>query len=440
MMKNVYSVGYGQLDRKDFQLDVLYEGAKLGKKRYLPPDPVAQQFKGQPLLSLLNLDRLNDQNDPQPNGFFDYVEGFTVIPSQSRIIFPELEPFGHALDSIYTNQADRDKYLFYSLYDTIKAIAQTYANLDRFMIEGKSTSTSNSDYQLGYNIPRGSVSVTAGGQILRENIDYEINYDLGTLKIINPAIISTGLPVQVQYENNATFGIQQKNYIGLRLDYLVNQHLSLGATMVRLGERPFFTKTNYGEDPIRNTMIGADFDYRNEVPRLSKWLDKLPFYSTTTPSSITAYGEVAELIPGHPKQIGKGSSGQSYIDDFEGTRSSIDLRFPLINWTLASVPQNAVDQNGNILFPEATLNNDLSSGYNRAKIAWYNIEPVLQERNNPNNPLRNNLVELSKPESRLVLQQEIFPERTTNLGQGQLTTFDLAIIPVKRALTISELM
>ncbi len=186
MMKNVYSVGYGQLDRKDFQLDVLYEEPSLGKKRYLPPDPVSQQFKGQPLLSLLNLDRLNDQNDPQPNGFFDYVEGFTVIPSQSRIIFPELEPFGHSLDSVYTNQADRDKYLFYPLYDTIKAIAQTYANLDRFMIEGKSTSTSNTDYQLGFNIPKGSVTVTAGGQVLKENIDYEINYDLGTLKIINP--------------------------------------------------------------------------------------------------------------------------------------------------------------------------------------------------------------------------------------------------------------
>ena len=149
-------------------------------------------------------------------------------------------------------------------------------------------------------------------------------------------------------------------------------------------------------------------------------------------SSITAYGEVAELIPGHPKQIGKGSSGQSYIDDFEGTRSSIDLRFPLISWTLASVPAKCRRSEREHSFSEATLNNDLSSGYNRAKIAWYNIEPVLQERNNPNNPLRNNLVELSKPESRLVLQQEIFPERTTNLGQGQLTTFDLAYYPSEK--------
>ncbi|HEV8286347.1 MAG TPA: cell surface protein SprA [Chitinophagaceae bacterium] len=423
MMKNVYSVGYGQLDRKDFQLDLLYEEPSLGQKRYLPADSVLQQYKGQPILSLVNLDRLNDQNDPQPNGFFDYIEGFTVISSQSRIIFPVLEPFGHDLDYIFSNQAARDKYLYYPLYDTIKAIAQTYANLNRFKIEGRSTSGVNSDYQLGYNIPKGSVTVTAGGQILRENIDYEINYDLGTLKIINPSIISTGLPVQVQYENNATFGLQQKNYIGVRLDYLVNRHLTLGATMVRLGERPFFTKTSYGEDPIKNTMIGADFDYRNNIPRLSKWLDKLPFYSTKAMSSINAYGEFAALIPGHPKQIGKGRNGQSYIDDFEGTRSSIDLRFPLINWTLASVPQ------GNGLFPESALNNDLASGFNRAKIAWYNIEPVLQERNNPNNPLRNNLTELSKPESRLVLQQEIFPEKTTNLGQGVLTTFDIAYYP-----------
>lgn len=432
MMKNVYSVGYGQLDRKDFQLDILYEEPSLGEKRYLPPEPVLPAHKGEPILTQINLDRLNDQNDPQPNGLFDYIEGFTVISSQSRVIFPVLEPFGHDLDYVYGNQADRDKYLYYPLYDTIKAIAQTYANLNRFKIQGRSTSASSSDYQLGFNIPRGSVTVTAGGQILQENIDYEINYDLGTLKIINPSIISTGLPVQVQYENNATFGLQQKNYIGLRLDYLVNRHLTLGATMVRLGERPFFTKQSYGEDPIRNTMIGADFDYRNNIPRLSKWLDKLPFYSTKAMSAITAYGEVAGLMPGHAPQIGKGNSGSIYIDDFEGTRSSIDLRFPLINWTLASVPLNSVDQTGNILFPEAALNNDLASGYNRAKIAWYNIEPVLQERNNTNNPIRNNLVELSKPEARQVLQREIFPQKTTDLAQGILTTFDLAYFPKEK--------
>ena len=211
--------------------------------------------------------------------------------------------------------------------------------------------------------------------------------------------------------------------MGLRLDYLASKKLTLGGTIVRLGERPFFIKQSYGEDPIRNTMYGLDVDYRNNIPRLSKWLDKLPFYSTKAMSSITAYAEAAMLDPGHAKQIGKGNKGQIYIDDFEGTRSGIDLRFPLVSWTLASVPQ------GNGLFPESALNNDLASGYNRAKIAWYNIEAVLQEKRNSNNPLRNNLDELSKPETRQVLQSEIFPKRTNDFGQGLLTTFDLAFYP-----------
>ncbi len=439
MMKNVYSVGFGQLERQDFDLNVLYEEPSLGEKKYLPLNDVILQYRGQPLIMQLNLDRLNNQNDPvfdgngnpAGDGKFDFIEGFTVISSQSRIIFPVLEPFGHDLDYVYATQADRDKYLFYPLYDTIKAIAQTFANLNRFKLKGRSKTSAqgSGDYQLGYNIPRGSVTVTANGQTLVENVDYEINYDLGTLRVVNQAILASGIPVDIQYENQAAFNIQQRNYMGVRFDYLANKKLTLGATIVKLGERPFFIKQAYGEDPIRNTMYGFDVDYRNNLPRLTKWLDKLPFYSTKAMSSITAYAEAAILDPGHAKQIGKGDEGAIYLDDFEGTRASIDLRFPLISWTLASVPQ------GNGLFPESALNNDLSSGYNRGKIAWYNVEPVLQERRNPNNPLKNMpnfLDELSKPETRQVLQQEIFPNRSLDYGQGLLTTFDISFDPKNR--------
>jgi cell surface protein SprA len=436
MMKNVYSVGFGQLERSDFKLDVLYEEPSLGEKRYLPPDSVSAPYRGQPLISLLNLDRLNNQNDPQPDGVFDFVEGFTVISSQSRIIFPVLEPFGRDLEYVFKDPDStqkREKFLFYPLYDTIKAIAQTYANLNRFKFVGKSKSgLGNSEYQLGFNIPRGSVTVSAGGQQLRENIDYEINYDLGSLKVINQAIINSGIPVNIQYENQATYGLQNRNYTAIRLDYLASKKLALGATVVRLGERPFFIKQNYGDDPIRNTMYGVDFDYHNDIPRLSRWLDKLPFYSTKAMSTIKAYGEAAFLDPGHAKQIGKGNEGVIYIDDFEGTKSSIDLRFPLISWTMSSTPQKAVDQNGNILFPEATLHNNLAYGYNRAKLAWYNIEQVLQEYGNQNNPLGHDKDELSKPETRQVYSYEIFPNKTTDFGQSIITTFDLAYYPKEK--------
>jgi cell surface protein SprA len=426
MMKNVYSVGFGQLERQDFKLDLLYEEPSLGEKRYLPPVATVDVYDGQPLISLVNLDRLNNQNDPQPDGIFDFIEGYTMISSMSRVIFPVLEPFGRDIEYAI-DPALRSQYVYYPLYDTIKAIAQTYANLNRFKLSGRSkSSAATGDYQLGFNIPRGSVTVTAGGQTLQENVDYEINYDLGTLRVINQAIISSGVPVNIQYENQAAFGIQQRNYMGLRLDYLANKKLTIGATVVRLGERPFFVKQSYGDDPIRNTMYGMDIDYRSNWPRLTKWLDKLPFYSTKEMSSISAYVEAAVLDPGHAPQIGKGNAGQVYIDDFEGTRSSIDLRFPLISWTLASTPK---------LFSESGLSNDLTYGYNRAKMAWYNIEPVLQEKSNSNNPLKNTmtdaefLAELSNPRTRQVLRKEIFPQQSNDFGQGLLTTFDVAFYP-----------
>jgi cell surface protein SprA len=253
------------------------------------------------------------------------------------------------------------------------------------------------------------------------------------LRVINQSIINSGVPVNIQYENQAAFGIQQRNFMGLRLDYFANKKLTLGGTIARLGERPFFVKQPYGDDPIRNTMYGLDVDYRSDWPRLTTWLDKLPFYSSKEMSSITAYAEGAVLQPGHAPQIGKGTEGQVYIDDFEGTRAGIDLRFPLVSWNLASVPQGNNNANGSgPLFPESALNNDLASGYNRGKIAWYNIEPVLQEKNNPNNPLGDNVAELSKPETRQVLQQEIFPQRTTDFGQGLLTTFDITFYPKQR--------
>jgi len=426
MMKNVYSLDVTGLSQTDFKLNVVYQEPSGGIKRYLPEG--SSDALGTPLQTLLSCDRLNNRNDPQPDGLYDFVDGFTVLSQQGKIIFPVLEPFGSDLKARAFAGVPADisgKYIYQQLYDSIKAIAQTYANLNRYMIQGTVKGSSTTDISLGgFNIPPGSVTVTAGGQALQENVDYTIDYNLGTLKVLNQAIINSGVPVNVQYENNATFGIQQRSFLGMRLDYLVNKKTyywrHAGKNFLK---DLFFTKMNYGEDPIRNTMYGVDFNYRSDLPGLTRLLDKLPFYTTTATSSINAYGEAAVLKPGHPPQIGKGSEGLIYIDDFEGTTSSIDLRFPFVAWTLASAPQ------GNGLFPEASLNNSLDYGKNRAKLAWYNIEPILQDKTSPENPLRSNLKELSDPRVRSVFTNELFPQRTTNITDVLTATFDLAYYP-----------
>ncbi len=433
MMKNVYTLRTGtgsylsNIQADGFQMNVLYQQAGQGTKRYLPAGPKA----GIPLITILNLDRLNAHLDPTPDGVFDYVEGYTVVSSQARIIFPVLEPFGKDLDSLGFPgaQAIANNYVFQQLYDTIKVVAQTFAAVDQYYLQGQAKGTASADVSLGaFNVPQGSVKVTAGGQTLRENIDYTVDYTNGSVKVINQSIINSGVPVNVSYENNASYGTQTQGFLGLRLDYLAKstatESLSFGGTIERLNQRPYFTKTNYGEDPIRNTMYGADINYRSQWPGLTRFLNKvLPSFYSKEMSTISAVGEAAYLQPGHPPQIGTGSAGTIYIDDFEGSTSSVDLRFPITSWALASTPAAR--------FPEGSLLDSLPYGYNRAKVAWYNIEPTLQDKTASNNPVKG-YQNFLDPRIAPINIQALFPTITPEFGQAQLITFDVSYFPTQK--------
>ncbi|HWB92323.1 MAG TPA: cell surface protein SprA, partial [Puia sp.] len=438
MMKNIYSLKtatgtyLSNIQQQGFEFNINYDQPSLGTKRYLPEGPRANI----PLLTVLGLDRLNAHNDPGSDGIFDYIEGMTVVSNQGRIIFPVLEPFGRDMDTLAfagASQALKNKYVFYQLYDTIKAVAQTYANVDRYVLSGTAKGQSTSSLSLNaYNVPQGSVVVTAGGQTLRENVDYVVDYNLGQVQIINQAIINSGVPVNVSFENNANFGLQQRSFMGLRFDYLAKstakETLNIGGTIERLNERPFFSKTDYGEDPIRNTMYGADVNYRSQLPGLTMALNHL--YTTKEMSTINAYGEGAILRPGHPPQIGKGSSGAVYVDDFEGSTSAIDLRFPLTSWQISSAPAG-IGGAYPPLFPEAALSDSLPYGYNRAKLAFYNIEPTLQDPSNTDNPDRYENA-INDPRIAPIQVQQLFPKQSVQTGQAQLVTFDMAYYPSDR--------
>ena len=428
MMKNIYALGGVGVTKDNFTLNVLYQNPGGGELRYMPEG----QLEGTPFISLLNLDRLNSQGEPHPDGVFDFVDGITINTQQGKIIFPELEPFGNDL-SLATKGPDQiqlsKKYLFQVLYDSTKTVAIQSQQSDHFIIKGTFKSNSSSDIYLGgFNIPPGSVSVTAGGTKLTENTDYSIDYSLGRVKILNSGILNSGVPINIQYEDNSTFGFQQQNFMGARFDYYVNRNLTLGGTLMRLNERPFTQQVTYGEDPIKNTVIGLDANYQKEVPGLTRLLDKLPIYATTATSFLNTSLEVAGLLPNHPKQIDAlDPEGSIYIDNFEGTTSSYDLKFPSIAWSMSSTPRGAVDKHGVTLFPEAAFDDELKYGINRARLAWYTIEPTLVD---PGSSVPNYVKDDSNQHYiRLVQIPEVFPNQQTASLQGSLSTFDLAYYP-----------
>ncbi len=421
MMKNVYSIGAFQVNQEDFRFDIYYEDPGKGQKRFLPETNLA----GIPLLRVFNLDNLNQQMDPQPDGQFDFVPGVTINPRNGRIMFPVLEPFGSSLGSQIDDPGLREKYVYQELYDLTLFQAQEFPEKNRFTIKGSYKSSVSNEISLGaFNIPPGSVRVTAGGQLLKEGVDYEVDYNIGRVRVLNDAILNSGVPINVSFEDNTLFGFQLKSMMGLRADYQVDKNFNIGATYLHLYERPFTQKVNIGDDPINNRIYGVDLNLSREAPWLTRAVDALPLVSTKAPSNISLSAEAAFLSPGHSKAINqtrKDKGGVVYVDDFEGAASSFDLRQPANQWFLASTPQND-DQNNNPLFPEASLVNDLRYGANRARINWYRIDQGVRNESDTRNPYTST-----------VPQVEVFPNAQIPPDQlPNVQTLDLTYYPNER--------
>jgi cell surface protein SprA len=438
MMKNVYALGAFQVNQEDFRLDVVYSNPTTGVDiNYIPRAPLDQI----PLLQTVALDRLDPNNAPNPDGWFDFIDGAATtggtIQSQSgRIYFPVLEPFGSYLDgkligpdpnNPINSDAIRRNIVYQQLYDSTKIAAQNLPELNRFKLKGSYRSASSDVINLNaVNIPQGSVVVTAGGVRLIENQDYSVDYNLGRVRILNQGILESGTPVNIALESNSLFSIQTRTLAGARFDYKVSRDLVIGGTVMNLYERPLTQKVNVGDEPIANTILGLDANWQTGSQWLTQLVDRLPFYATKQESSVTGSIEGAYLIPGHSRAIG--DAGTSYIDDFEGSVSTIDLRTQSL-WFHASTPQGIPT-----LFPEGGLVNDLGAGYRRALISWYVIDPLFFRQNDltPDH-IRNDPEMRGDNRMREVLEREVFPFRQLPAGTpNNIPVLDITYYPEER--------
>lgn len=427
MMKNIYSLGAFQVSPNNFNLTITRLDEASGIEKPIMAEGVNTTSKL--WLQLAGLDNLNQQQQKQPDGYFDFLEGVTIDSQNGRIIFPELEPFGSDLAAKFApgEQALVAKYTYQPLYDSTKTIAQQFfPQFNRYVIKGTYTSQSGSEYQLNaINIPQGSVIVTSGSLKLTEGVDFTVDYNAGRVTILNQSLLSSGQPIGIDVENNELFGVQQKSLFGTRLDYHASPTLSLGGTLMHLSEQPITQNIAIGDEPISNTIVGFDVNYNSSSRFLTRMVDKIPFISTKAPSSFSFTGEFAKLMPGHPSALNfAGASGTSYLDDFENTQSIIDIK-SAVGWQISGTPQ---------LFPEAQLNDNLAYGYNRALLAFYNIDPIFYNRSDSQAPpFANANVELSNHYTRQVFETEIYPYKQSITGSPlPLPTLDLAYYPMAR--------
>lgn len=427
MMKNVYALGAYQLQSKNFKMQVKYLSDTTGTEiNFLPVPPIANQ----PLLQVMNLDRIDSNQESNPDGFFDYIEGYTVQSSSGRIIFPVAEPFGRHLASKIGNDAIAEQYVYNELYDSTLIVARQFADKNKFSLVGEYQASGGATIRLNaMNVPRGSVVVMAGGVVLTENADYTVDYSMGIVTITNQSIIDSGTNVSVTLENQSLFSMQRKTLLGLDAQYRFNKDLTVGATIMHFGEKSLTEKVNMGEEIINNTMWGVNLSYNKQFMWLTNLINKIPTVRSTAPSQFNINAEFAQLIPN--KQKSGTNKGSSYVDDFENTQTAIDLRSPY-SWFLASTPYDA---GADALFPEAALSNDVRYGMNRALLSWYYIDRTWTQRNSSTLPgyLKNDPEQMANPYVREIKMTELFPNRELQYGEANwIQTLNLSFYPRER--------
>ena len=415
MMKNVYVIA-SQVQKEKFRLDVKYQSDTTGVYlNYLPE----QQVKNLPIIRVLGADRLDNNNKARSNGYFDYVEGYTV--SNGRVFIPKVEPFGSYLynylvdHGVETDKAE--KYAFTELYDSTKTVAKQTAEKNKYQLSGQYKGSAANVISLdAYNVPQGSVVVTAGGVTLKEGTDYSVDYSAGEVTILNQSIIDAGTAVNVSLESNTDYGQTRKTMFGLNWEYDFTKNFQMSGTIQHLSEQALTNKVAMGAEPLKNTLWGVNLSWKKESQWLTNVLDKIPFLHLTQPSNISFTGEFAQLIAG---QAGGTQDNASYIDDFESSKGTIDVMTPT-SWFISSVPS--------LNFPsDYSDKTGLASGFHRSRLAWYTIDPLFTRQGSSLTPghIKSDLTQLSNHYVRAVYTKELFPLRDQSTYQGATNTIDV---------------
>ena len=436
-MRNIYSLGAYNLQPDKFQVEVnyYYQNDTLSSyMNYLP------ELGNKKLLRVLNLDRLNKRQQAVPDGYYDFVEGYTVYASNGRIIFPSTRPFDTGLKNGYPKRDSSivKKYTFPELYDSTLTVAKQFAEKDKFVLTGKYKSSSGSEIRLGAtNVPRGSVRVTAGGRRLEEGSGFTVDYNLGVVTILDDVALESNAPISVTLESQSFFSMQRKSLIGTNLEYALSDEVTIGGTIMHLSEKPLTTKVGYGEEPMSNTIWGLNASYKTDVQWLTNWVDKIPLVNATAPSSFAISGEFAQLLPGHSDAINQGEQGVSYIDDFEGTKSSINIMHPN-GWALASTPKEFARMNDPFWSPLLSSQEleNIGYGLNRAHMSWFYIDQIFTNKTKSSSTpshIFNDKVQLSNHFVRAVYEREIFQNKEALYGQPtSIQTLNLSYYPKER--------
>ncbi len=275
--------------------------------------------------------------DTDRDGRVDAYNTEIFDPGRGHLRFPSRRPFDDGSLAEVVPE----------LYDISSSIDRQ--NKSKYYLDVTSASR-QSEFRLGnYDIVPESETVTLNGRILKKGIDYNIQYEYGSITFLNEEALSASADVSIDYEFSPLISSQKKTLLGARAEYEFSRNFKIGAMALYKSEKETDRKPKLGEEQAKFLNLDVDATYSFDTYALTKMINVLPFIDSKSPSRVALQGEIGQSLP-NPNVKGEAS-----IDDFEGSKELYSLGVNRTGW--------------NPISPPAQLD---TLSLKRASLIWYN--------------------------------------------------------------------
>ncbi len=114
-----------------------------------------------------------------------------------------------SLDTITYSQSQNvaftKEFKIQAVDDSYQMSDGTWIKNGAILVNGKpstmnKTASGNNAILIGaFNVPRGSVRVMAGGRQMQEGVDYTVNYQAGTVQVLDPSLEASKVPIIISF-------------------------------------------------------------------------------------------------------------------------------------------------------------------------------------------------------------------------------------------------
>ncbi len=189
--------------------------------------------------------------------------------------------------------------------------------------------------------------VLNGSTVLVRNVDYEVLYETGQITLLSPRAKDPNADIDVSYECNPPFQIQDKILLGARAEYKldgISDESLLGATLLYKSQSTTAERPELGREPFNQFLWGFNARLTGNPKWMTSLANLFPFVQTEAPSKANFEFEVAQ------SSYNPNTKESAYLDNFESSENSLSMPMTIYSWFKASPP--AFDDNGK---PDETL-------------------------------------------------------------------------------------